>query len=346
MPGWHAGAFTPLSDSGATVETRRHERADEAQHTTDPGTALPGRRRRSRKWGRGVATLNQWVAGARPRTLPSSIVPVAVGTGVAVGVGAPMWWKALLAMVVALALQVGVNYANDYSDGIRGTDTEERVGPVRLTAARLAPPKQVFWAAWACFAVAGVAGLVLVATSSWWLLLIGALAIVAAWYYTGGKNPYGYRGLGELSVFVFFGLVAVVGTVFVQLDYVPWQAWVVAIPVGLLSCSVLVINNLRDIPTDSETGKITLAVRLGDIWTRRLYLACVAGAFVIALAAFPASWWVALVLLAVPLAVGPVRRVTGGQTGRDLILGLGETGKLQLAFGILLTAGLALGALG
>ncbi|ASU84891.1 1,4-dihydroxy-2-naphthoate polyprenyltransferase [Nocardiopsis gilva YIM 90087] len=293
-----------------------------------------------------MATLNQWVAGARPRTLPSSIVPVAVGTGVAVGVGAPMWWKALLAMVVALALQVGVNYANDYSDGIRGTDTEERVGPVRLTAARLAPPKQVFWAAWACFAVAGVAGLVLVATSSWWLLLIGALAIVAAWYYTGGKNPYGYRGLGELSVFVFFGLVAVVGTVFVQLDYVPWQAWVVAIPVGLLSCSVLVINNLRDIPTDSETGKITLAVRLGDIWTRRLYLACVAGAFVIALAAFPASWWVALVLLAVPLAVGPVRRVTGGQTGRDLILGLGETGKLQLAFGILLTAGLALGALG
>ncbi|CAM4298513.1 1,4-dihydroxy-2-naphthoate polyprenyltransferase [Nocardiopsis rhodophaea] len=293
-----------------------------------------------------MATLNQWVAGARPRTLPSSIVPVAVGTGVAVGVGAPVWWKALLAMVVALALQVGVNYANDYSDGIRGTDTEERVGPVRLTAARLAPPRQVFWAAWACFAVAGVAGLVLVATSSWWLLLIGAVAIVAAWYYTGGTNPYGYRGLGELSVFVFFGLVAVVGTVFVQVGHVPWQAWVAAVPVGLLSCSVLVINNLRDIPTDAETGKITLAVRLGDAWTRRLYLACVAGAFVIALAALPASWWVALIVLAIPLATGPVRRVTGGQTGRDLILGLGETGKLQLAFGVLLTAGLALGALG
>nr|WP_246421949.1 1,4-dihydroxy-2-naphthoate polyprenyltransferase [Nocardiopsis mwathae] len=290
--------------------------------------------------------MSQWVAGARPRTLPSSIVPVAVGTGVAVGIGAPVWWKALLAMVVSLALQIGVNYANDYSDGVRGTDTEERVGPLRLTAARLAPPEQVFTAAWACFALAGVAGLVLVATSSWWLLLIGAVAIVAAWYYTGGKNPYGYRGLGEVSVFVFFGLVAVAGTAFVQLGYVPWQAWVAAVPVGLLSCAVLVINNLRDIPTDSRTGKITLAVRLGDTRTRRLYLACVAGAFVIALAAFPASRWVALVLLAIPLAVPPLRRVLSGQTGSDLVLGLGETGKLQLVFGLLLTIGLSLGALG
>ncbi|MFD0802494.1 1,4-dihydroxy-2-naphthoate polyprenyltransferase, partial [Streptomonospora algeriensis] len=226
-----------------------------------------------------MATVSEWVAGARPRTLPNSIVPVAVGTGVAVGAGGAVWWKALLAAGVALALQVGVNYANDYSDGIRGTDTEERVGPTRLTAARLAAPRRVLCAAWACFAVAAVLGLVLAATTAWWLVLVGAFAIVAAWFYTGGRSPYGYRALGELSVFVFFGLVAVVGTVFVQLETVPWQGWVAAVPVGLLSCSVLVINNLRDLDTDAQTGKNTLAVRLGDAGTRRLYAGCVAGAF-------------------------------------------------------------------
>ncbi|WP_046471272.1 1,4-dihydroxy-2-naphthoate polyprenyltransferase [Allosalinactinospora lopnorensis] len=290
-----------------------------------------------------MATVTQWVAGARPRTLPNSIVPVAVGTGAAIGAGAAVWWKALLAMVVALALQVGVNYANDYSDGVRGTDTEDRVGPTRLTAARLAAPRRVLAAAWACFAVAAVAGLVLVATSSWWLLLVGAAAIAAGWFYTGGRRPYGYRGLGEVSVFVFFGLVAVVGTTFVQAGWVPWQTWVAAVPVGLLSCSVLVINNLRDIPTDSATGKITLAVRLGEPAARRLYLGCVLAAFAVALATTPASHWVPIVLLAAPLAGRPVRRVAGGQTGRELVLGLGETGKLQLAFGLLFTAGLALG---
>ncbi|WP_017536768.1 1,4-dihydroxy-2-naphthoate polyprenyltransferase [Nocardiopsis halophila] len=293
-----------------------------------------------------MATLSQWVAGARPRTLPNSIVPVAVGTGAAVGVGAPVWWKAALALLVSLALQVGVNYANDYSDGVRGTDTEERVGPMRLTGSGAAPPRQVLLAAWGCFAAAGVLGLVLVATSSWWLLLLGAAAIAAAWYYTGGRTPYGYRGLGEVSVFVFFGLVAVVGTVFVQVGSVPWQAWAAAVPIGLLSCSVLVINNLRDIGTDAESDKITLAVRLGDGRTRLLYQACLVGAFVIALFAVAVTPWAALVLLAAPLAVRPLRRVRGGQTGRDLILGLGETGKLQMAFGALLTAGLALGALG
>ncbi|MFC3995418.1 1,4-dihydroxy-2-naphthoate polyprenyltransferase [Nocardiopsis sediminis] len=290
-----------------------------------------------------MATLSQWVAGARPRTLPNSIVPVAVGTGVAVGAGGAVWWKALLAMGVAMALQVGVNYANDYSDGVRGTDTEERTGPMRLTATRTAPARQVLVAAWACFGVAAVLGLVLVATTSWWLLLIGAASIVAAWFYTGGRTPYGYRALGEVSVFVFFGLVAVVGTVFVQLGSVPWQGWVAAVPIGLLSCSVLVINNLRDIPTDSETGKITLAVRLGDAGTRRLYAGCIAAAFVLALATAAASWWVVLVLLAAPLAVRPVRRVLGGQAGRDLVLGLGETGKAQMAFGALFAVGLALG---
>ncbi|MBX9389581.1 1,4-dihydroxy-2-naphthoate polyprenyltransferase [Streptomonospora nanhaiensis] len=293
-----------------------------------------------------MATVSEWVAGARPRTLPNSIVPVAVGTGVALGAGSAVWWKALLAMGVALALQVGVNYANDYSDGVRGTDNERRVGPTRLTAARLAAPRRVFTAAWVCFAVAAVLGLVLAVTTALWLVLVGAVAIVAAWFYTGGSRPYGYHGLGEVSVFVFFGLVAVVGTVFVQMEAVPWQGWVAAVPVGLLSCSVLVINNLRDIHTDAATGKNTLAVRLGERNTRRLYVGCVVAAFVSALATAAAGWWAALVLLAAPLAVPPVRRVVTGQVGRDLVLGLGETGKLQLAFGVLFTAGLALGALG
>ncbi|GAA3754919.1 1,4-dihydroxy-2-naphthoate octaprenyltransferase [Spinactinospora alkalitolerans] len=289
-----------------------------------------------------MATVSEWVAGARPRTLPNSIVPVAVGTGVAIGIGSAVWWKAALAMLVALALQVGVNYANDYSDGVRGTD-EGRVGPIRLTATRLAAPGRVFAAAWACFAAAAVVGLVLVATSSWWLLPVGAAAIVAAWFYTGGRTPYGYRALGEVSVFVFFGVVAVVGTVFVQAGSVPWEGWTAAVPVGLLSCSVLVVNNLRDIPTDTESGKRTLAVLLGDAGTRRLYLGCLAGAFVTALVTAAASWWAALVLLAVPLAVRPCSRVLRGEKGRDLVVALGETGRLQLAFGALYTVGLALG---
>ncbi|GLU46430.1 1,4-dihydroxy-2-naphthoate polyprenyltransferase [Nocardiopsis ansamitocini] len=291
-----------------------------------------------------MATVSDWVAGARPRTLPSSVVPVVVGTGVAFGVGAAVWWKALLAMVVALALQVGVNYANDYSDGIRGTD-EKRVGPLRLTASGLAAPEQVLAAALGALAVAAVAGLALAATSSWWLLLVGAAAILAAWFYTGGANPYGYRAFGEVSVFVFFGLVAVTGTVFVQVGSVPWQGWLAAVPVGLLSCAVLVINNVRDIPTDSETGKHTLAVLLGDTKARGLFAVCVLVAFAAALATAPASWWVLLVVLSAPLAVRPTKRVLGGQSGGDLVLGLGETGKFQLAFGVLYAVGLALGTL-
>lgn len=281
-----------------------------------------------------MASVSEWVAGARPRTLPNSIVPVAVGTGVAFAADGFVWWKALLALVVSMALQVGVNYANDYSDGVRGTDAD-RVGPLRLTATRLAEPRQVLAAAMASFAVAAAVGLVLVATSSWWLLLVGAAAIVAAWFYTGGANPYGYRALGEVSVFVFFGVVAVVGTVFVQVGTVPWYGWTAAVPVGLLSCSVLVVNNLRDIPTDTDTGKRTLAVVMGDAWTRWLYLGCVVVAFVAALAVAAVSWWVALVLLAAPLAVRPCRRVASGQVGKDLVLALGETGKLQMAFGAL-----------
>lgn len=290
-----------------------------------------------------MATVGEWVSGMRPRTLPNSVVPVAVGTALAFSLGGFVWWKALLALLVSLSLQVGVNFANDYSDGVKGTDTEERTGPTRLTATGLARPEHVLAAALGSFAFAGVTGLVLVATSSWWLLLIGAAAIAAAWYYTGGRSPYGYRGLGEVSVFVFFGVVAVVGTVFVQLGTVPWQAWVASVPVGLLSCSVLVINNLRDIPTDRETGKITLAVRLGQTGTRLLYAGAIVASYVFALVLTPVSWWAPLVLLSLPLAVPPVRRVMGGQVGRDLVLGLGETGKLQTAFGALFSIALLLG---
>jgi 1,4-dihydroxy-2-naphthoate polyprenyltransferase len=292
---------------------------------------------------RRVATVSEWVSGLRPRTLPNSVVPVAVGTALALALDGFVWWKALLALVVSMSLQVGVNFANDYSDGVKGTDTEERTGPTRLTASGLAEPGHVLAAALGSFAFAGAVGLVLVATSSWWLLLVGALAIAAAWYYTGGRAPYGYRGLGEVSVFVFFGVVAVVGTVFVQLGSAPWQAWVASVPVGLLSCSVLVINNLRDIPTDRETGKVTLAVRLGDTGTRRLFAGAIGASYAVALVLTPVFWWTPLVLLTAPLAVPPLRRVLGGQAGRDLVLGLGETGRLQMAFGVLFSAALALG---
>ena len=290
-----------------------------------------------------MATVDEWVLGLRPRTLPNSIVPVAVGTALAFSLDGFVWWKALSALMVSLALQIGVNFANDYSDGVKGTDTEERTGPTRLTATGLARPGQVLAAALGSFAFAGVIGLILVATTSWWLLLIGAAAIAAAWYYTGGGSPYGYRGLGEVSVFVFFGVAAVVGTVFVQLGSAPWQAWVASLPVGLLSCAVLVINNLRDIPTDEETGKITLAVRIGAAGTRKLYAGMIVGSYVVALVLIWVSWWVPLVLLSVPLAVPPLRRVLGDQVGHDLVLGLGETGRLQMVFGLLFTVALALG---
>jgi 1,4-dihydroxy-2-naphthoate octaprenyltransferase len=288
----------------------------------------------------GSVTIRNWVAGARPRTLPAAVVPVAVGTGVAIGYHGFIWWRAVLALVVALALQVGVNYANDYSDGIRGTD-EVRVGPVRLVASGLARPRQVLAAALAGFAVAGVAGLALAAVTSWWLLLVGAAAVAAAWFYTGGSRPYGYRALGEVSVFVFFGLVAVAGTAYVQLGRLTWLAVAAAAPVGLLACALLVINNLRDIPTDSQTGKQTLAVVLGDARTRLLYAACVLVPFVVAAALAPLRVLCLVALAAVPLAVLPVRAVQRGAAGRALISALGQTGRLQLAFGALLTLGLA-----
>ncbi|HEY8481496.1 MAG TPA: 1,4-dihydroxy-2-naphthoate polyprenyltransferase [Spirillospora sp.] len=288
-----------------------------------------------------MATLSQWVAGSRPRTLPASLVPVVVGTGVAVGEGHAVWWRALLAGFVALALQIGVNYSNDYSDGVRGTD-EDRVGPLRLVGSKAAPPKQVLAAALGCFLAAAVAGLVLAAVTTWWLVLVGALAILAAWFYTGGKNPYGYRALGEVSVFVFFGLVAVVGTVYVQTETLPWEAWAAAVPVGLLACALLVANNLRDIPTDRESGKRTLAVVLGGPWTRILYSACLSLPFMIVLALAAPHPWVLIALLSAPLSLPPMQKVMAGATGPDLIPVLGETGRLQVAYGTLLAVGLAL----
>jgi 1,4-dihydroxy-2-naphthoate polyprenyltransferase len=281
------------------------------------------------------------MAGARPRTLPAAVVPVAVGSGVAAGYGDFVAWRAGLALVVALALQVGVNYANDYSDGIRGTD-EQRVGPLRLVGSGLATPRQVLVAALASFFVAGLAGLVLAIAVSWWLLLLGAAAIGAAWFYTGGSRPYGYRALGELSVFAFFGVGAVVGTAYVQMERLSWLAVAASVPVGLLACALLVINNLRDIPTDEVTGKRTLAVVLGDQRTRVLYALCVGIPFAAAAATAAVAPLALLTLLAAPLAIVPVAAVLHATTGRALVAVLGQTGRLQMAFGLLLTVGLAI----
>ena len=290
-----------------------------------------------------MPTLAQWLEGARPRTLPAAVAPVLVGTGAAAAASSMVAWKAVLALVVALALQVGVNYANDYSDGIRGTDAD-RVGPFRLVGSGAARPALVKAAALASFAVAGVAGLVLAVTTAWWLLLVGAACVAAAWLYTGGPRPYGYAGLGEVFVFVFFGLVAVVGTAYVQVGRFTALAWVVAVPVGLLAVAILVANNLRDIPSDRVAGKRTLAVRLGDPGTRRLYLGCVGVALVVpVLVAAGGYRWALLALGGVALAVSPVRTVLAGATGRDLIPVLRDTGRLQLAFGLLLAVGLSLG---
>ena len=270
------------------------------------------------------------------------MVPVLVGAACASGLNNTVWWRSALALIVSLALQVGVNYANDYSDGIRGTD-DVRVGPVRLVASGLAPAKAVKQAAFSAFGIAAVAGLVLAATTSWWLIAVGAAALLAAWFYTGGPKPYGYLGLGELFVFVFFGLVATIGTTYGVAQQVTGLSIVMGCAVGALACALLVINNLRDIPTDRVVGKKTLAVRLGDQRTRVLYVALIASAFVCALTS--ALAWrplTALAVLAIALAVAPVRRVVRGAAGRDLIAVLGETGKLQLAFGVLSAVGLIL----
>ena len=280
-----------------------------------------------------------WVAGARPRTLPASAVPVLVGTAVARAGGHVIWWRAVAALVVSLALQVATNYANDYSDGVRGTD-DARVGPVRLVASGLKSPAAVKLAAYGSFAVAGVVGLVLAAFAGWWLILVGAASIAAGWFYTGGPRPYGYAGLGELFVFVFFGLVATAGTAFVQLGHLTALAGLAAAPVGLLSVALLVVNNLRDIPGDSTAGKRTLAVRIGAPGTRVLFAACLLVPFLFALAMASYRVGSLLALAALPLALAPIQRVRAGAAGPALIPVLGDTGRTQLAFGILLAVGL------
>lgn len=288
-----------------------------------------------------MTTSAQWIAGARPKTLPAAIAPVLVGTALAGAAWIPA--RAALALVVALALQVGVNYANDYSDGIRGTD-HTRVGPVRLVGQGLAPAHRVRAAAFLGFAVAAMAGFVLVAISDhWWLLAVGAASIAAAWLYTGGPRPYGYAGLGEVFVFIFFGLVPVLGTLYVQTGEVDLRSLLAAIGVGALACAILVTNNLRDIPTDREVGKRTLAVRLGDTHTRQLYVLLIVIAFtvVIALAAI-GDPWILLGLLAAAWAVRPVRVVTSGARGPDLIPALIATGRLVIVYAITVSLGLVL----
>lgn len=264
------------------------------------------------------------------------------GTAVAAYDGGAVWWKALLALLVSVALQIGVNYANDYSDGIRGTD-DDRIGPMRLVASRTATGRAVKTAAFVSFGVAGVAGLVLAATTAWWLVAVGVLCIVAAWFYTGGKKPYGYLGLGEVMVFIFFGLVAVMGTAYVQIERWQWPALYAGIGIGALACAILVANNLRDIPTDTEVGKRTLAVRLGDERTRGLYalLILTAALAMIAIAA-STTWWVLVGLAFLFRAGRPLGTVLRGATGPRLIPVLQETGIAQLLWAALLSVGLLL----
>jgi 1,4-dihydroxy-2-naphthoate octaprenyltransferase len=283
-----------------------------------------------------VASAAQWLEGARLRTLPVAIAPVVAGTGAAAGLGAARLDQAALCLLVGLALQVGVNFANDYSDGVRGTDAT-RVGPARLVGSGAARPGTVKRAAFACFGVAAVVGVVVAARSAWWLILVGAAAIGAAWFYTGGRRPYGYRGLGELSVFVFFGLVAGLGTTYVQAERIGRDATLAAVACGLLACAVLVANNIRDIPTDRDSGKHTLSVRIGDRRSRWLYLVLVVVALLAPLAM--TTRWGLLAWVALPLAVIAARPVVTGGQGRALIIGLKFTGLAEL----LLSAGLAIG---
>ena len=305
-----------------------------------------GLRRRIAASGRArwqTAGMQRWILGARLPTLPAAVVPVLVGTAVAAGSGI-VWWRAAAALVVALALQVAANYANDLSDGVRGTDGQDRVGPQRLVGSGLATPQEVRLAMLGAFGVAAVAGLLLAAVVTPWLLVVGAASMAAGWLYTGGPSPYGYLGLGEVFVFVFFGLVATVGSTYVHQRQVPAVAWAAATAVGLLACALLVVNNLRDRPADAEAGKRTLAVRMGDRRTRVLYVVLVDGALVVGSLCALDRRWAFLVLGAGVLAGPAVRVVLGGAEGRDLIGVLERTGRTQLLAGILLAAGLALSA--
>ncbi len=326
-----------------------------------------------------------WVAGARPRTLPAAVVPVLVGTAVAaISVPHAGWfssggwfdtapnsgvmflspsgpvglvfrgiivWRALAAIVVALFIQIGTNYANDYSDGVKGTDNETRVGPVRLVGSGLKSPSSVKKAAFASFGVAAVAGLALAAATTWWLLLVGAVCFAAGWLYTGGPKPYGYYGFGELFVFLFFGLVATVGSTYIQTEWqfwrgMPWVVWPCAVAVGCLATALLVINNLRDIPTDTVAGKKTLAVRIGDQPTRILYVSLMVIPYLLLplIAGLAHRPWAVLAFAAIFLAQKPILIVLQGTKGPGLIAVLAGTGRVQLAYGVLLSVGLFVSA--
>jgi 1,4-dihydroxy-2-naphthoate polyprenyltransferase len=288
-----------------------------------------------------MATVAQWIEGARPRTLPNAVAPVVAGMGATIQLGAFSWWQSLLALLVALALIVGVNFANDYSDGIRGTD-ENRVGPLRLVGSGVAGPKTVLAAALAALGLAGVLGLLLVvATGRWWLLVLGGVCILGAWFYTGGRKPYGYAGLGEIAVFVFFGLAAVLGTVYVQAGILSGPAIGSAVAVGCFSTAVLTANNLRDIPTDREVGKNTLAVRLGDGGTRRFYLGLIAVPYLITVLLSPAHPLALISLFTAAMLITPVRVITSGGTGPRLIPALKDTGLAMLAWSVLTAIALA-----
>ncbi|HZA09455.1 1,4-dihydroxy-2-naphthoate polyprenyltransferase [Mycobacterium sp.] len=288
-----------------------------------------------------MASFAQWIEGARPRTLPNAVAPVVAGTGAAAWLHAAVWWKALLALVVAVAMIIGVNYANDYSDGIRGTD-DDRAGPVRLVGSRLAAPRAVLTAACVSLAIAAVAGLALAVCSEPWLIAVGAACIAGAWLYTGGSKPYGYFGFGELAVFVFFGPVAVLGTQYVQALRIDWIGVVLAVAIGSMSSAVLVANNLRDIPTDSRAGKRTLAVRLGDRRTRLLYQGLMAAAGALTVVLVLATPWCLVALVAAPLAVRAAAPVRAGSGGRELIPVLRDTGLTMLVWSVAVALALTL----
>ncbi len=295
---------------------------------------------------RGSSAVHIWVMAARVRTLPAAVAPVLVGTSLALGNGHFDPLAFVAALLGAIFIQVGTNLSNDYSDARRGADTEDRLGPVRVTAGGLVPPRQVLLATYATFGLAVLCGIYLVAVAGWGLIAVGAASILAGVLYTGGPRPYGYEGLGELFVFLFFGIVAVTGSYYVQVQHLPWQAFACAVPVGLLASAILVVNNVRDIDTDRRAGKRTLAVRLGRERTRALYTAMLAVAFLTA----PVPWalgsmsaWLLLPWAAAPLAVSLARVVRTRVDGPSLNGALARTGLLQLLFCLLFSAGILAG---
>lgn len=292
-----------------------------------------------------MASVAEWIEGARLRTLPAAISPVLAGAGIAAFEGGLSPIRTILAALVALALQVGVNFANDYSDGVRGTDAV-RVGPQRLVGSGAARPSQVKAAAFACFGLAACFGLVLVALAGqWWLIAVGIACVLAAWYYTGGKHPYGYLGLGEVFVFVFFGLVATVGTTYVQIGRAPWPTWAVATAMGAIACQVLVCNNLRDIANDMAVGKRTLETRLGDRGSRLFYTAlAVIAVLMVVIAAAGTTWWGLGGLAMLFFLIPATRHVLGGVQGIALVRTLKFTGFAELAGGLGIFIGMLIGA--